>query len=188
MVQQEIINAWYKSVDFFMSIITMGLIIKYVNVVQSTIIPESPKALYVPQNIYTPPLTGLQVFIFLFNFFVILYWYYHLPCLNGIKRKFEYYRFKIKTKEDDKTSGSIMALIFVITTKALALCLTLYFMAQANSSVNQQVSKFEFKDSNKDAINALKEQITNGNTALAFLVCQFVLLVVDEAKNFIIGS
>ena len=81
-----------------------------------------------------------------------------------------------------------MALIFVVTTKALALGLSLYFMSQANSAVNQQISKFEFKDENKDAINALKAQIVNGNTALAFLVCQMVLLLVDEAKNFIVGS
>eukprot|EP00345_Euplotes_harpa_P011621 CAMPEP_0168334832 /NCGR_PEP_ID=MMETSP0213-20121227/10532_1 /TAXON_ID=151035 /ORGANISM="Euplotes harpa, Strain FSP1.4" /LENGTH=64 /DNA_ID=CAMNT_0008339611 /DNA_START=335 /DNA_END=529 /DNA_ORIENTATION=- len=64
----------------------------------------------------------------------------------------------------------MMSFIFTIVTKGFALGLTLYFLIQSNSVVNDQVSKFEFSAENKSVIDDLKQQIKNGNTALAILV------------------
>ena len=161
----------------------MAIIINYVDSIQDLYIPESPKALYTVQNIYLPPLPGLQIFIFLFELVLAAYSCYLLPCFDNLKLKFNYYRFSIKAKETGKVTSSLISLIFILVTKALALFLSIYFMIEANSETNEQIDKYEFGRGNQSVINDLKTQTSNGSAAIASLFIQVILLTIDETRK-----
>ena len=108
------VKATYRVLDFIFSCTVLGLVVEYTNTVQDTNIPESPKALYISQKILTPPLVGLQVFLFLFNFFIALYSIYALPWWDRWKKRFEYYRFGAKQKETDGKCGHLLTVIFML--------------------------------------------------------------------------
>ncbi len=71
---------WIKSlhnlIALLLSLVAMCFTIGFVNDVDSMNIQSSPKALVNLTEIYNPPLIGLQVFIFVFDALICLYYAY----------------------------------------------------------------------------------------------------------------
>ena len=74
-----------------LSIIAFSIVTNFVSSTKDLVVPSSPKALINLQEIFLPPLTNLQLFVFLFDTFVALYYVYQWPVWDRIKNKFVYY-------------------------------------------------------------------------------------------------
>jgi hypothetical protein len=69
------------------------------------------------KEILLPPLLNLQIFIFIFDAVVALYYIYNWPIWDGIKKKFVYYQFEATQVEKQDISSLLLNTVFVILTK-----------------------------------------------------------------------
>lgn len=86
-----LIKSTFNMVVLALSSVALGVVVDFVNETNKLIIKSSPKAMVDLKEIVLPPLINLQVFVFLFDFFVALYYFYHWPLWNKFKRRFVYY-------------------------------------------------------------------------------------------------
>lgn len=86
-----LIKSVYNLTVLVLSIVAFSLVSNFVFDTETLQLPSSPKALINLQEIFLPPLTNLQVFVFLFDLFVALYFMYQWPLWDRFKAKFVYY-------------------------------------------------------------------------------------------------
>src|SRR5437879_3794177 len=100
---------WVKSflnlVVLCVSIVSFALVVNILRLTEHSQLPSSPKALINLQEVYLPPLVDLQVFIFIFDLLVALYYIYHWPLWDKIKIKFVYYKYEAQPVEKQDCSN-----------------------------------------------------------------------------------
>lgn len=81
----------YNLIVCALSIVAFIIVVNFVNSTEDLRLPSSPKALVNLQEVFLPPLTNLQVFVFIFDLCIALYYVYNWPLWDSFKSKFVYY-------------------------------------------------------------------------------------------------
>lgn len=71
-----VVKSVFNITVLILSIIAFSLVKTFVKDTENLQLPSSPKALINLQEIFLPPLTNLQVFVFLFDLTIALYFMY----------------------------------------------------------------------------------------------------------------
>jgi hypothetical protein len=90
----QCIKSIHNLLATILAIVALAFTVMFVNETRDLDLTSSPKALVNLHEIYLPPLVGLQVFIFMFDLTVCLYYMYHWPLWNGFKHRFVYYQYE----------------------------------------------------------------------------------------------
>jgi len=67
------------------------LTMNYFNDVSQTYLTDAPKATVSLQDVYLPPMKNMQIFVFIFDSLVALYYVYQMPYWDFIKNKFPFF-------------------------------------------------------------------------------------------------
>jgi hypothetical protein len=110
-----------------LSIAAFSIVKDFVSSTKDLKLPSSPKALVNIQEIFLPPLTNLQLFCFLFDLCVAIYYIYNWPLWDRVKSKFVYYQYEAKPVEKQDCSNLFLTTLFIILSKV-------YFHFKLNSS------------------------------------------------------
>lgn len=76
---------------FVVSLLAMILTLKFVDDVQSTYLVDAPKATLSLHKVYLPPMKNMQIFVFIFDTLVALYYVYQMPFWDFVKDKFPFF-------------------------------------------------------------------------------------------------
>ena len=86
-----LIKSVYNLIVLAISTAALAVLVGYTKDTYDLNITSSPKAMLNLKEILLPPLLNLQIFIFIFDAFVALYYVYNWPCWDTIKKRFVYY-------------------------------------------------------------------------------------------------
>ena len=70
------IKSFYNAVVFIISVFALLFALSFVDQVNSTTLPEAPKATQDLQKVFVPPIYRMQWFVFSFDALVLLYYIY----------------------------------------------------------------------------------------------------------------
>ena len=112
-----LVKSTYNLIVLALSITAFSLVGNFVKGTETLQLPSSPKALINLQEIFLPPLTNLQVFVFLFDLCVALYFVYQWPVWDKIKAKFVYYQYEAQPVEKQDFSNLFLTTMFIILSK-----------------------------------------------------------------------
>ena len=112
-----LIKSSYNLIVLAFSASALGVVVDYVNDTYALNVHSSPKAMMNLHEVLLPPLINLQVFVFLFDFFVALYYVYYWPIWNRFKKRFVYYQYEAKPLEKQDMSSLLLNTVFIVMTK-----------------------------------------------------------------------
>jgi len=86
-----LIKSIYNLLVLAISTGALVVLVGYVKETYDLSINSSPKAMLNLKEILLPPLLNLQIFIFIFDAFVALYYIYNWPVWDRFKKRFVYF-------------------------------------------------------------------------------------------------
>ena len=129
-----------------LSLTTLSLVLSFVSSTESLTLASAPKALLNLQEIFLPPLINLQVFVFVFDLLVAVYYIYNFPVWDKIKARFVYFQYESKPVERQDCSNLFLQTLFILLSKVrFELNLSVY-------RVSRLVSWFPFSCSRRQSL------------------------------------
>ena len=77
--------------------------------VKEIILPGAPKATSELQKVFLPPMQRMQVFVFIFDNMVALYFVYMMPIWDSIKNKFPFFAYDYKIVDKPDCANFVLA-------------------------------------------------------------------------------
>lgn len=117
MVELIWVKAFYNAIVFFVSLLALIFALRFVHQTQEIMLPEAPKATQDLQKVFLPPIFRMQWFVFSFDFVVMLYYVYQMPCWDCIKSKFPFFQYEAKTAEKADCTNLLLTIMFDLISK-----------------------------------------------------------------------
>ena len=114
------IKSFYNAVVFIISVFALLFALSFVDQVNSTTLPEAPKATQDLQKVFIPPIYRMQWFVFSFDALVLLYYIYQWPVWDCIKAKFPFFQYEAKTSEKADCTNLLLTVMFDLISKVSA--------------------------------------------------------------------
>ena len=114
------IKSFYNAVVFIISVFALLFALSFVDQVNSTTLPEAPKATQDLQKVFIPPIYRMQWFVFSFDALVLLYYIYQWPVWDCIKAKFPFFQYEAKTSEKADCTNLLLTVMFDMISKVSA--------------------------------------------------------------------
>lgn len=112
-----LIKSAFNMIVAVLSAAALGIVVSYVRTTYDLQVESSPKAMVNLHEVLLPPLVNLQLFVFLFDAVVALYYIYHWPMWDKIKKNFVYYQYEAQPLERQDMSSLLLSTVFVVMTK-----------------------------------------------------------------------
>ena len=91
---------WFLSLfswaTFIVSLIALILTLSFVNDVSNTYLEDAPKATLSLHKVFLPPMRSMQIFVFIFDLLIALYYVYQMPFWDFVKQKFPFFQYDSK--------------------------------------------------------------------------------------------
>ena len=100
-----LIKSSFNLIVLALSLTTLSLTLSFVSSTQSLLLTSAPKALLNLQEIFLPPLINLQVFVFVFDLLVAVYYVYNFPVWDRFKARLVYFQYETKPVERQDCSN-----------------------------------------------------------------------------------
>ena len=121
----------------------------------------------------------MQYFVLIYDLLVLVYYIYQMPIWDCIKNKFPFFQYEAKTAEKADCTNLLLTIMFNCISKVsrlkestpsdlsnfctsfcfqgLAIVIIMVTASLANSNIDQISDDYSYDESNKDAIDSLKD-------------------------------
>ena len=112
-----LIKSAFNLLVLALSITTLSIVLTFVRNTEGLKLASAPKAMLNLQEIFLPPLVNLQVFIFVFDVLVAIYYMYNFPVWDKFKSRFVYFQYETKPVEKQDCSNLFLQTLFILLSK-----------------------------------------------------------------------
>ena len=119
-----LIKSAFNLLVLALSITTLSIVLTFVRNTEGLKLASAPKAMLNLQEIFLPPLVNLQVFIFVFDVLVAIYYTYNFPVWDKFKSRFVYFQYETKAVEKQDCSNLFLQTLFILLSKVSPQILT----------------------------------------------------------------
>ena len=102
---------------FIVSMIALILTLSFVGDVQDTYLEDAPKATLSLHKVFLPPMRSMQIFVFIFDSLVALYYVYQMPVWDFVKNKFPFFQYDSKVVEEADCSSFLLSMLLIVLSK-----------------------------------------------------------------------
>jgi hypothetical protein len=102
---------------FAVSLVALLMTMSFVSSVQDTYLEDAPKATLSLHKVFLPPMKNMQIFVFIFDSLVALYYVYQLPMWDFVKSKFPFFQYDSKVVEESDCSSFLLSVLLILLSK-----------------------------------------------------------------------
>jgi len=103
--------AFYAFATFIVSLLALIFTLKFVNTTQTIYLEDAPKATLNLHKVYLPPMKDMQIFVFVFDMLVGLYYFFQMPLFDFIRNHFVFLKYETKGNEDADCSSFLLSML-----------------------------------------------------------------------------
>ena len=106
------------------SFMTLLITNRYQNTVLETQLPGAPMATAKLSDLYLPPMVKMQVFVFVFDLIMLMYYVYQNPIWDGLKSRFPALAYEWKSNQAPECSNVFILCFGILMSKVSPQILT----------------------------------------------------------------
>jgi len=105
----------------FLTVIISGMTLlitnRYQNEVLSTALPGAPEATAKLTGLYLPPMVKMQVFVFVFDILILMYYVYQNPIWDNIKANIPAMAYEWKSNQEPECTSVVIICMMILFSK-----------------------------------------------------------------------